>query len=174
MENTIRILLCESFEYQKKYGVSNACIAVSIIADKVLKMLDIPSKIVYGHIPGKYPVNHVWVQSNDLVIDFAYFEDLSIQITKPTTPDTFYTELISREEGILTDNYFQGDEETQSLGIPMGHHQEFVNAKNHPDITLRKCLKFDHLKNYYHDMLKLGLYILKDPNSIATLSLKWE
>lgn len=173
MHNLIRLVLCESFEYQKKYRVSNACISVSIIADRILKMLNIPSEIVYGHITGTYIINHVWIRSNDMTIDFAYFEDIPIQITSPTTPDTFYLRYMERVEGIATDGYFQGDDETELLGIPASHHHEFVKAKNHPDAVLREALKTSHIKSYYRDMLQLGVYMRNNPNAIAMLSLKW-
>ena len=173
MHNLIRLVLCESFEYQKKYRVSNACISVSIIADRILKMLNIPSEIVYGHITGTYIINHVWIRSNDMTIDFAYFEDIPIQITSPTTPDTFYLSYMERVEGISTDGYFKGDDETRALGIPAAHHNEFVKAKNHPDAALREALKTSHIKSYYRDMLQLGVYMRNNPNAIDMLSLKW-
>jgi hypothetical protein len=50
--------------------------------------------------------------ANDMTIDF---EDSSIQITSPTTPDTFYLSYMERVEGIATNGYFQGDDETRAF-----------------------------------------------------------
>jgi hypothetical protein len=75
-------------------------------------------------------------------------ECIPIQITSPTTPDTFY---LKRVEGIATDGYFQGDDETKLLGIPAAHHNEFVNTKNHPDAALREALKTSHIKSYCYN-----------------------
>ena len=156
----------ESFNYQKKFSVSNSCGFVNVILKHCFEAAGIDINVVYGtmEIMGfRHP--HVWLEMQGHIVDNTYVEDIPDEMFIQIKKSTVYSPTVDESTEL-----FLGDQFTNALGIPSHSITGFKWFLQNQNKVLVMYKNRICLTRYYQSLVKMmkdkfGVVVPDVPNT---------
>lgn len=155
------------YTYKLQRGnFTNACLVVCATLHKCFNTLNIKNKIIYGYIDGTHKIPHVWIETDDNIIDVTYVEDIDSNKERKkwaneykSNPDVYKKDIDIKEK---------------ELCVELGERQQEYKNENHNVNFFRTalkdidsfindfCTRMEHLNKFYNKMITFAKLLLSN------------